>query len=587
MANRYIQPTAQYRMGVKAKIGEYVANFAAMFFDFPIAFADLNHGDHVIPSYDGYNSGLLEAYQYTVVAGSRVALFGALGSSTSLKITGSTLSLELGSYVTTGIGRIRARVSNASSYFIEGYYGWDGPSNSTVGIMVAHFTDDVYIFSYIRNTITENTPFVTYNPPYQELGGPPQLGYAVIEVNAGGYAQLQGDFYIDKTILPNQYTNAADIVMESSYVISTDPYDNFPEPEDHGGDGEPGAAGDDIDIPPTPSISAGTSGLVTLYNPSLAQLRALATYLWSGPFDLSSFKKIFADPMDCILGLSIVPVAVPSGVVQPITIGNVSTDVNVSTASTDYVELDCGTLAVTKTFNSYLDYAPFTTVDIYLPYIGTRHLDTDNIMPKGGESSRSIKVVYKIDLFSGGCIAFIKCGSSVIYSFAGQCSTQVPVTGNNWTDLYKAIAGIASSAIGSISSSASFGSNFATTQIGDKFHKHSSMASMNNASRSNSVGASSVADAVFSAKPQIEKSGVMGSAVGLLGIQKPYLIIRRPVPCIPRRQNEFTGYPSNYLKQLKDLSGYVEMEEIHLEHIPATENEIEEIYSLLKSGVLI
>ena len=39
--------------------------------------------------------------------------------------------------------------------------------------------------------------------------------------------------------------------------------------------------------------------------------------------------------------------------------------------------------------------------------------------------------------------------------------------------------------------------------------------------------------------------------------------------------------------KLKDLSGYTEVESIHLENVPAMEEELNEIERLLKSGVIL
>ena len=166
---------------------------------------------------------------------------------------------------------------------------------------------------------------------------------------ATGYAPISGYFRIERgATSSNAYLVAGDTIAGKFYHVSSDPYGDFPNPGDEypGGGGTPRGEGDIIDFPTTPAISAADSGFITLYNPSLAQIQALAAYMWSGPFDLSSFKKIFADPMDCILGLSIVPVQVPNGGVKQITVGNISTGIAVSTAATNYVELDCGSVTV-------------------------------------------------------------------------------------------------------------------------------------------------------------------------------------------------------------------------------------------------
>lgn len=598
MAILYLQPTGTYRVGVEATINSRRMNFSVLLFEFDETFDSLNEGDMIYPSYDGSHAGLLDGYEYSILGASGISPI----QEGQLIVQASDPTKNLVVYrkqAAGGIDRLEFKISGVPAYFVQSFYGTsDGGSTRTTGIMIAHFSDGVYTFGVLDNTLTLLTmegntyeaPEIITDPSYSL-----NWGYAIVARRIDlGYAMFSSYFRIYKAA-GNSFLLAADAIMGKSYVISTDPFDNFPNPGEEypGGEGSPREGGDDIDIPSLPSLSAADSGFVTLYNPTLPQLKALATYMWSGPFDLSSFKKIFADPMDCILGLSIVPVSVPNGGVQQITIGNVSTGIAVSLAATNYIEVDCGSITVTRSFESYLDYAPFTTAEIYLPYIGYRHLETDDIMPPAGESSRTIHVVYKVDLFSGACIAFVKCKNSVMYSFTGQCATSVPVTGQNWTEFYKAVTNLVASAAGTLSAG---GGSSASSTMGNsgrmsdvRSHVSEMYGQKQTSSVSHSIGASAVADAVFSYKPRIERSGSMGSAVGMLGIQKPYLVLRYPELCTPRRANEFLGYPSFFCKKIKDFKGqgFLQVEEVHLEHLPATEDEVEEIYSLLKSGVLV
>ena len=95
------------------------------------------------------------------------------------------------------------------------------------------------------------------------------------------------------------------------------------------------------------------------------------------------------------------------------------------------------------------------------------------------------------------------------------------------------------------------------------------------------------ATATNSLKPTVEKSGAMGGMGGMLAVQNPYIILTRPKQAIPAYQNTFTGYPSFITKTLSECSGYTEVESIHLENVPATDGELQEINDLLKSGVII
>ncbi len=335
----------------------------------------------------------------------------------------------------------------------------------------------------------------------------------------------------------------------------TDPYNPGGESGTGGGHGTFSGTGDSIGIPSLPTLSAVDTGFITLFNPSIAQLQALANYMWTNPlFDPANWRKIFADPMDAILGLSIVPVNVPSGGTGNVTVGNISTGVAMTKATAQYVEVDCGTLDVAEYWGAYLDYAPFTKAEIYLPYCGTHPVSTDDVMNK------SVHVVYHIDILSGACCAFVKCGDSVLYSFVGQCSCSIPITGNDWTNVINGALNIA-------------------TSIG-------SMVATGGATAPLAVG--SIASTSYNTiKPSVEKSGAMGGMGGMLGIQVPYLILTRPKQALPRSQNKYIGYPSFITKKLSDLQGYTEVESIRIANINATNDELNEINSLLRNGVVL
>lgn len=345
------------------------------------------------------------------------------------------------------------------------------------------------------------------------------------------------------------------------FIPDTDPYIKGDETGGgSGGSGTGGGTGDfngtteDVNIPNLPTLSAVDTGLISLFNPSSAQLKTLANYLWGDVFDISTWKKIFADPMDAILGLSIVPVNVPSSGSASLTIGNISTGITLPKVSSQYVTVDCGTINVNEYWGAYLDYSPYTQAEIYLPFIGIHPMTIDDIMGK------PVHVVYHIDVLSGACCAYIKCGGSVLYSFVGQCSCSIPISSNDWTNVIN----------GTISIAASIGTMVAT----------------GGASAPMAIPGMA-ATATNSLKPTVEKSGAMGGMGGMLAVQNPYIILTRPKQAIPAYQNTFTGYPSFITKMLSECSGYTEVESIHLENVPATDGELQEINDLLKSGVII
>ena len=343
------------------------------------------------------------------------------------------------------------------------------------------------------------------------------------------------------------------ITVNGKPLIEEDPYSPGGGSGTGGGNGNFDGTGDSIDFPNLPTLSAVSTGFISLFNPSVAQLLSLSNYMWSDAFSLDTFKRIFADPMECILGLSIVPVNVPSGGVAPVVVGNIPTDISMTKAASQYVTLDCGSLNVNEFWGAYLDYDPYTKAEIYLPYCGIHPLSVDDIMGK------TVHVKYNIDILSGACCAMVKCGESVLYQFIGQCSSSIPITSSNWTNVINGVLSIS----GSIGSMVATGGASAPTSIGQI-----------------------ASTAVNSMKPNIAKSGSLSGTGGMMGVQTPYLILTRPRQALPTSQNTFTGYPAFITEQLKDLTGYTEIDSIHLENVPATESELSEIETLLKGGVI-
>lgn len=306
---------------------------------------------------------------------------------------------------------------------------------------------------------------------------------------------------------------------------------------------------DTIATPETPPSYATSNDMFTLYNPSGGgDLTNLANFLWSNTWSVDTFKKIFANPMDCILGLMVMPQLGAAVSTKVMNIGNISSGVTLHYFISQFYDFDCGTFKIEEYYNSYLDYSPYTKVNIFLPFIGDHQLNTDEVMNK------TIGVKYRFDIGTGDCIAFITVDGSVLYSFSGNCAARLPISGNNWNGLIPAITG-AVAGIGGMAAGVP------------------------------ALGAAS-ALAVTSMKETISHSGSLSGSPGLMGVQTPYLIISRPRQVLPINQNSYTGYPSFITESLGSLSGYTEVEACHIEHVPATGAELEEIERLLKGGVV-
>ena len=310
-------------------------------------------------------------------------------------------------------------------------------------------------------------------------------------------------------------------------------------------------------VPSLPTLSAVDTGLLQLYcSSSAAGMNALAQFLWSSAFDLDTFKKLFTDPMDLIIGAAILP-CTPSNAASVILFGNINTGVSMPKATTQYVAVDCGTLTLTPRTGSFLDYAPHSKISIYLPYIGMRELNMTELVGK------TIGVVYHVDVLTGACVAFVTANGVVLYEYSGSCAVQIPITSSNWASVLQSLATIGGSAIGGFAAGGPMGAVVA--------------GGVSAASNAASGGLT----------PSFQRGGSVSGSAGLLADQNPYLVVELPNQCKASNQNWFEGYPNYTTMYLNQCVGYTKVHEINLEGIGCTRSELAEIETLLKGGVII
>lgn len=404
---------------------------------------------------------------------------------------------------------------------------------------------------------------------------------AVIETytkNTTSYNFMEYGFlgYVDGLNLSAEATQNIISKLEPDPVPSTDPYNEAGDSTTGGGGGSFDGSSDPIDIPSLPSVGATNTGFISLFVPSESQVRSVANYLWSSLFDVSTFFKIFENPMDCILGLSVVPVTVPTSGSAQITVGNIElSGITLPLASQQYVEVDCGTISFeNKFFGSYLDYEPYTKMAIFLPYCGVHQINADDIMGK------VIRVVYHVDILTGSCVAFVKCGDSVLYQFNGACATNIPITNISYNSTIENSIRIAVN----IGTTVATAGASAPLSAGAETVGHTAQ----NIARGVSL-AGSTAEGALSLKPSIGRSGALGGTTGILAGQKPYLIITRPRLCKPKNQDFYKGYPSFVQTTVGDLigKGYTEFDTIIISTLYLTDDEEAELERIMQGGVYL
>lgn len=430
---------------------------------------------------------------------------------------------------------------------------------------------------------------------FRDSGGSmaPGLGYGYDNLSLSGFFITSDNFVGYYTFVRHVTGSGSAIVFldalsSASFIewlegqenlANSDPFSDFGDniSTPGGGGGSFDSTSDPIPTPSLPSVSAANTGFITTYNPTRSQLVALANYMWTDSlFDPDSFRKIVANPADVLLSFMILPVPITNGGDREFLVGNISTGIRMNVAASQYVQFDCGTINVEEFWGAYLDYSPYTKAELYLPFIGAVQINIDEIM------ARSVNITYNVDILTGACVAFIKAGDKVLYSFPGNCAIQIPFTGDSYTEMIKSIVNLAGTAItagAGIKASTIMANSAVKQNIADV----SELAAFGKEGQALSDLGSNLEGVL---KPSILRSGTISGSAGLLGIRYPYLILTRPNLCLPARQYHYIGYPSFTTVLLGSLSGYTVIESVHLEGMTCTEAELAQIENLLKSGVI-
>lgn len=341
---------------------------------------------------------------------------------------------------------------------------------------------------------------------------------------------------------------------------------------------EPDYDGHSIAQPGTPNESVASAigaGFLTCYKIDSANLANMGKNLYSDNM-INIIKNMAVNPLDFIVSLMIFPCSPASiGGAQNIKLGGwlcaatggaivnaLGTNAQGYPLTSQFKVVDFGTLQIPENWGNYLDYSQ-TTLELYLPFIGSVNLDTSECM--GG----TINVQYTIDFFTGMCVANVLCtrpnfvlpsGKALNYvnaqhSFQGNCAIQIPLSAVNYGSM-----------IGSLI-------NACTQSITNPVAGFAGIAS----------------DAVAGGfRPNVTSKGNIVANSGFCSVLYPYVRITRPITAEPESYQEVMGLPSYINTTLGECSDLCVCDEIDLRNVNgATESELSKIRQMCKDGVYV
>ena len=360
---------------------------------------------------------------------------------------------------------------------------------------------------------------------------------------------------------------------------------------EEGGDGYGDLVDDPIGNPVTPSIGAVATGFTRLYYITGANKDKLTSLMnWFNDEDIQFVNQLFkGDPMQALVGVNLSPLPLTATGHPNIYFLGMDTGVASDGVIADqFQEIDCGSIDIDLWMkNTYLDFAPYTSIKAVLPYVGCIDLNTDDLKyrtdAKGKQKKKgcTLSLKYVIDTLTGACVAHLFVDGSLHYEASGNCYISIPLTQKDYTSevnaIRQAVAGVADSLVK--------GAGLAAMGVGG-------MGAVAAGVAGTAVGAGIN---VAVQHPNIKYvGGNTGAVTGYMGFDRPYLLVEQPVLARPAKDEHYFGMPSyitdtigSFRNSSNNEPQFAKFNEVHLENINCTEQERNEILEFLHNGVML
>ena len=279
------------------------------------------------------------------------------------------------------------------------------------------------------------------------------------------------------------------------------------------------------------------------------ELKKLSQFLWSSDF-FDNILLVNNSPIENIISLkALIGTVATTGTSQSLALGNVTTTANVVPCNESIV-INVGSITLPRKYNNFLDFEPYTKVQIYLPFYGCAMLDSSLVI------GRTITIKYIIDVITATAKIKIIHDSKTLYEFKTTCGSDLPITSSNR----------ASVEMGYLSSGVGMGVSIASGNV---------------------LGG--LASALSMAQSQYHSS-TSGNVSGVLNFHDSRMVtvlVDRPVYTELRNFNKTHGRVCNLSKTLRDLRGFTKCAENVQIPFNCLDEERTMIIEQLTSGVII
>lgn len=294
----------------------------------------------------------------------------------------------------------------------------------------------------------------------------------------------------------------------------------------------------DENEPSAPTVNS--VKLSNLHNYWITQNQMQSFYSSVWETDLTDFVKgaftgIYSNLISNVVSLKFMPTTAENlggtGDTSPVILGfKTYDDLTVQTIGTTTAPIvNIGSYKFSKEYNSFADYAPYTDVRLYLPFVGVVPIDTNLFMGSGGGETATLNIKAQYDLQSGLITYFIMRNKTMISSVSGRMAVEVPVSLQSGLDTFSTISR------NFVGKATSFAGNIAT---GNPIGMVADIAQGSATAPPQTVFASTGGDGAFYSHP------------------KCMIMIRHPQYNRPKNYSHVVGFPAYVTKKVSDLKGF-------------------------------
>lgn len=332
-----------------------------------------------------------------------------------------------------------------------------------------------------------------------------------------------------------------------------------------GGDGD--NISDDIPLPDVEFFP--NNNAYNRYWIKSSDLANLQDWIFGETF-LNDIRRLWNDPAEYLINISFYPfnglIHDPANVVSStISIGNLTSNITANMMMNGYsAKFNGGSLKITEYYGSYLDYSPFTSAEIYIPYIGYRQLNINDIMNK------TLELIYAVDWDTNQITATIIADSHPLTVFSGAFGIKLALSGTNANQVAETISR------GVFSTLTSTGYAISNGVAGN----------VSGAVSEGMSAGSSALNTALDVQVSPRQFGNPTPATGLYNTQIPHLIIHRPIKAEPSEFISMHGYSAGYSGKVSEFSGFLKCSAVDLKADETmSEQEQQEIINLLTGGI--